>query len=323
MGLELKTIIFGLILLMFLFFGIILFYDKAKKEPVKKLLYALFLGTLLFAITLILYTIMIATMNHLVVNGLVLIINIISILIIGIIVEISKYFFFYLLTIKNKDFDEIYDSLIYSLSMIFSFLLLIISFYIIIVKSSDMDIIRVFTIAPTQIFTMIIMGYYMTIAMFTKYKEKKKNALTKSILIPSAINCLMYTLLINQEIVRAYHISIYYLIVVISFATELISAFISIKFLIRINRLDKAFEERKEYPNEYKHLMKKEEFRETGKGNRKIVEEGFKDRIYYNVKRILVILIIISIVLFFFEKLLYKKEKNNSVPPGSHECCLP
>jgi hypothetical protein len=58
--------------------------------------------------------------------------------------------------------------------------------------------------------------------------------------------------------------------------------------------------------------MKKEEFRETGKGNRKIVEEGFKDRIYYNVKRILVILIIISIVLFFFEKLLYIKEKNNS-----------
>ena len=101
--------------------------------------------------------------------------------------EISKWFTTYTLSYYNKNFDELYDILLYSILISLGFAYLENLFYVF-----DYGIItgitRAFITIPLHTFTGTIMGHYLGLVKINKEKCKKTKNIILSILIPTLIH---------------------------------------------------------------------------------------------------------------------------------------
>ena len=159
--------------------------DTIEKEPIKELLKAFLLGIVAVIITLVVSFIFgIADVDVNDINTWQLFIY--SFISVALVEELSKWLGGYILLRKNKDFNYMYDGIVY-----FSFIALGFATVenILYALSSDIStvLIRAVTTVPAHVFFGIACGYWFTLAIREKNKgnmEKKNRYLILSIIIP-------------------------------------------------------------------------------------------------------------------------------------------
>jgi len=114
---------------------------------------------------------------------------------VGLIEEFSKWIFLYLVGYNNKEYDEIYDMIVYSVFVSLGFAcyenILYTSFGLSFEESLVTAIVRGISAVPAHACNAVFMGYYLTIAKMYKQSKKKykeKEYIIKSILIPAFLH---------------------------------------------------------------------------------------------------------------------------------------
>jgi len=126
---------------------------------------------------------------------------------IAIVEEFSKWIFIYMISWKNKEFNHVYDAIVYSAFVSLSFATIENILY---VFSSASITTAFFTAFNRMIFSVpghaffgVLMGYYLGLAKLTSFNSKKNKSikfLILSILVPSICHFLFdYLLMINLE----------------------------------------------------------------------------------------------------------------------------
>lgn len=162
--------------------------DKVEKEPTSLLLKC-FIGGIISALLVLLLSYI--GLNYEPNKD-----NFISMLyytffVVGIVEEFSKFIFTYLITYKNKNFDYLYDSVVYSSFVSLGFGILEGILYILVTNDIYVALIRGFTTIPAHIFFGIFMGYYLGFAKqadIKKQSREKDNNLCFALIIPALLH---------------------------------------------------------------------------------------------------------------------------------------
>lgn len=156
--------------------------DKVEKEPKKEILKAFFLGCLSIILTLIVSLILKINEIELNNNSITQIL-IYSFIDIALIEEFSKWLISILFLRKNKNYNYIFDSIVYTVFIALGFATIENILYAV-----DNDIvvilIRAITTVPAHVFFAVSLGYYIS-----KYKEKPKfTTLLLSLIVPTLLH---------------------------------------------------------------------------------------------------------------------------------------
>lgn len=140
---------------------------------------------------------------------------------VALIEEFSKWFMVYAIGYYNKEFDEVYDGLVYAVFVSLGFAFIENILYVMISSSIETAIVRALCAVPSHACDAIFMGHHISIAKQYDVKgdkKKKRKHLLLSILMPTIIHgiydfCLLsgYKILIitfTAFIVFMYYISI-------------------------------------------------------------------------------------------------------------------
>ncbi len=183
------TLLFLSIVPVILLGSYVYFKDK-DKEP-KKLLFKLFIGGILAAILTIVLNIFIRNMfpffkqEYTVYNSIQLFLY--TFLIVGLVEEISKWILLYIFSYHDKEFDQLYDMIVYSVFIALGFALVENILYVY-DGGIFVALVRLFVAVPGHVSMSIFMGYYLSAAKLSETKNKnqlKKKYMLLSILIPS------------------------------------------------------------------------------------------------------------------------------------------
>lgn len=110
---------------------------------------------------------------------------------VALIEEISKWIMVYLIGYKNKEFDEVYDGLVYSVFVSLGFAFVENILYVCISNSIQTAIIRAICAVPSHACDAVFMGYHISIAKQYKIKGNRKEEfkqLLLSIIVPTLIH---------------------------------------------------------------------------------------------------------------------------------------
>lgn len=120
--------------------------------------------------------------------------------------EFCKWLMTYLIGYNNREFDELYDGMVYAIFVSLGFAFIENIMYVIQTASISTAILRAVSAVPSHACDAIFMGYYMSVAKhcaLRKSKEGEKKYLIKSLFIPAILHgiydfCLMsgYNILI-------------------------------------------------------------------------------------------------------------------------------
>lgn len=144
---------------------------------------------------------------------------------IALIEEFSKWVFIYSIAWKNKEFNHVYDAIVYCVFVSLGFA----TFENLLYVFSSESIASAFSVAfgrmifsvPGHAFFGVLMGYYLGLAKLTSFngiKDKSKKYLMLSMIIPTICHFLFdYLLMINLE----YSFLLFIVFVVIMFSTAL------------------------------------------------------------------------------------------------------
>lgn len=183
-------------------------YNKDnEKEPIKLLLSLLGVGILCcFLTVLITFVILIffpflesgAVMK----SGNLFLIFIYCFIEVGLIEEFSKWIFNISIGWNNKEFDHIYDAIVYSVFVSLGFAtfenILYVGMY-----GVETAFLRAVLSVPAHAFFGVFMGYYIGLSKLTSYNNKKnlsKKYMTFSLLIPSLLHGLFDFCLLSQSL---------------------------------------------------------------------------------------------------------------------------
>lgn len=171
---------------------ILLFYiykeDNVEKEPFG-LLVRCFVGGLFSSFIILLFNSIGFSYEFDVNNNFSVFIY--SFIFVGFIEEFMKLFMGYFITYKDKEFNYLYDSIVYMSFVSLGFLLLESILYIILTSDILVSIIRGITTLPAHIFFSIFMGYYLGMAKkerILKNKSLENKYLCYSLIIPSILH---------------------------------------------------------------------------------------------------------------------------------------
>ncbi len=179
----------GLSILPIILFGSYVYFKDKNKEP-KKLLLKLFIGGILAAILTLVIDILLSILFPRFLNSdsftssFELIIY--AFLVIGLIEEISKWIFLYLFSYNNKEFDQLYDMIVYSVFIALGFALVENILYVY-DGGIDVAIGRFFLAIPGHVSIAIFMGYYLSLAKLStlnNINNLKNRYLILSIIVP-------------------------------------------------------------------------------------------------------------------------------------------
>lgn len=156
--------------------------DKVEKEPKKEIIKAFLLGCLSIILTLIVSLILKINEIELNYNSISQIL-IYSFIDIALIEEFSKWLISILFLRKNKNYNYIFDSIVYTVFIALGFATIENILYAV-----DNDIavilIRAITTVPAHVFFAVSLGYYIS-----KYKEKPKfTTLLLSLIVPTLLH---------------------------------------------------------------------------------------------------------------------------------------
>ena len=179
----------GLSILPIILFGSYVYFKDKNKEP-KKLLLKLFIGGILAAILTLVIDILLSILfprffnSDSFTSSFELIIY--AFLVIGLIEEISKWILLYLFSYNNKEFDQLYDMIVYSVFIALGFALVENILYVY-DGGIDVAIGRFFLAIPGHVSIAIFMGYYLSLAKLStlnNINNLKNRYLILSIIVP-------------------------------------------------------------------------------------------------------------------------------------------
>ena len=170
-------------------------YSKDKnKEPTKLLLKLFFFGVLscilVVCLTEVIY-IFIPFMNKDVSHMNLIEILFYSFIIVALIEEFCKWLMTYKIGYNNKEFDEVYDIIVYSVFVSLGFAFLENLLYVLLNNSFSVGIVRGLLSVPGHACDAIFMGYYLSVAKRCRKindKPNEKKNVYKSILIPTLLH---------------------------------------------------------------------------------------------------------------------------------------
>lgn len=180
------------------------FYKKDTLKEPKKLLQKLFFSGFISTILVI----FISVVTILIFPGIENIENvnlgylfIYSFIFIALIEEFSKWFIIYKLSYNDKEFDQLYDIVLYSVIVGLGFACLENILYVF-EEGNGMiiAIFRSFTAVPAHACFQTFMGYYLSLSKFDD-KENKNKYLILSILVPILLHGIYDFLLLSQNII--------------------------------------------------------------------------------------------------------------------------
>lgn len=126
---------------------------------------------------------------------------------IALIEEVSKWIFIYLIVWKHKEFNHVYDAIVYAVFVSLGFATLENILYVFgnetILSAIFTAVVRMIFSVPGHAFFGVIMGYYLGLAKLTAFngiKEKSTKYLLLSIIVPTICHFLFdYLLMLNQQ----------------------------------------------------------------------------------------------------------------------------
>lgn len=176
--------------------------------------------------------------------------------------EISKMLIFFLFIFDNKYYDDIYDGLVYMALIALSFAGVENIMYAFsestIASSISLALMRDLTTIPLHVICGIIMGYFLSIANFSKDKNNKYKNILLSILIPTLIhgtfNFLMGVLgSLKIDYNNAFDTFLLQFIPLVFIMVMLFN--IAIKFIKKILYLNSIYISDGRYDKKYSYLM--------------------------------------------------------------------
>ena len=251
----LLTIVLSILLLM-----LILYSDRKSREPLLMILICIFSGAFTICVSLLLDKIILKA--HLIGGDLFTDVNSYSvyrILMLAGVEEYAKLLILYIFLYRNKDYDDIYDGFVYSSIIALSFSL-VETFMYVFTESTYQDmtslaVLRNFTAIPLHITCGIVMGYFISLEKFSKNKKKKFTNMICALFVPTMIHSVYNIFFSVVSFTNASTVSVFTIILFI-----LSIYFIGIMFILKINSLNKVFINNGYYPEQYKYLMRKNEF---------------------------------------------------------------
>lgn len=233
----------------------VLYSDRKSKEPTKNILLCLLSGILTISLSNYFEGLVMPYFSN----------NILLTYIWAFIEELSKMAIFFLFIFDNKYYDDIYDGVVYMMLIALSFAGLENIMYAFsentVSNSISLSLMRDFTTVPLHVICGIIIGYFMSLASFSKRKNKKYINVLLAILISSFIHGTFNNLMIILD-----RISVSSNIQIILFKTMplfiiMIALFvIAVKFVKKSNSLNNIFIKNEKYDKKYSYLMNKEEY---------------------------------------------------------------
>lgn len=170
-------------------------YNKDKnKEPAKLLLKLFFFGILsciLVVCVIELIFVFIPSINKDMNQMNFIEILIYSFIIVALVEEFCKWLMVYKIGYNNKEFDEVYDIIVYSVFVSLGFAFLENLLYVLLNNSVSVGILRGLLSVPGHACDAIFMGYYLSIAKRYRKnndKQNEKKNIYKSILIPALLH---------------------------------------------------------------------------------------------------------------------------------------
>lgn len=251
----LLTIVPSILLLM-----LILYSDRKSREPLLMILICIFSGAFTICVSLLLDKIILKA--HLIGGDLFTDVNSYSvyrILMLAGVEEYAKLLILYIFLYRNKDYDDIYDGFVYSSIIALSFSL-VETFMYVFTESTYQDmtslaVLRNFTAIPLHITCGIVMGYFISLEKFSKNRKKKFTNMICALFVPTMIHSVYNIFFSVVSFTNASTVSVFTIILFI-----LSIYFIGIMFILKINSLNKVFINNGYYPEQYKYLMRKNEF---------------------------------------------------------------
>ena len=264
---KLITVLLLTIVPSILLFSLILYSDRKSREPLYLILICLFSGAFTICLSLFIDKLLIKT--HFVVGNLITNANsysIYKIIILAAVEEYAKIMTLYLFLYKNKAYDDIYDGFVYSSIIALSFSLIETFIYVFnegtFADMTTLAILRNFTSIPLHIVCGVIMGHFVSLEKFSKYKKMKIINLLLSLSFPVFIHTLYNTFfsmvsisngsLLSTLIIMLFILSIY---------------FVGIFFIYKTNKLNNIFIRNGQYSKLYRYLMTKDDYviKESGR----------------------------------------------------------
>lgn len=199
-------ILLFLAILPIILLGCYVYFKDKDKEP-KRLMIKLFIGGILAAILTIVISIAIENIfpffkrDYSLYNDIELFIY--TFIIVGFIEEISKWILLYLFSYHNKEFDQLYDMIVYSVFVALGFAFIENLLYVY-DGGFTIALIRFCLAIPGHVSMSVFMGYFLSFAKLAEVNHKKKlkmKYILFSILVPSLFHGIYdYCLLSNNLI---------------------------------------------------------------------------------------------------------------------------
>ncbi|MBQ3307969.1 MAG: PrsW family intramembrane metalloprotease [Bacilli bacterium] len=213
-------------------FILLFVYKKDKNKEPLSLLIKLFLGGFAscFLVLLVSYVLglFFPFMDSTLPNRTFLDIILYAFIGVALVEEVSKWIIVYLMGYHSKEFDELYDGLVYSIFVSLGFAFVENILYVVMTSSISTALLRAVSAVPSHACDAVFMGYYISLAkqysLVNKRDGEKKN-LRLSILIPTLLHGVYdYCLMSNYDVL----VGIFVVFVIILY-------FISIKRLKNIS----------------------------------------------------------------------------------------
>lgn len=235
--------------------GFVLYSDRKSKEPNKNIILCLLSGILTIALAGYLEELIMPYFAN----------NIILTYVWAFIEEISKMAIFFLFIFDNKHYDDIYDGIVYMMLIALSFAGLENIMYAFsestVSNSIGLSLMRDFTTVPLHVICGIIIGYFLSLANFSKDKGRKYLnvflAIISATIVHGTFNNLM-SLLGNFNSNNSLMILLFQALplIIIMFALFVMA----IKFSKKAIRLDEIYVKNGIYDDKYNYLMTYSEY---------------------------------------------------------------
>lgn len=186
-------ILFILTLLPVVVLGYYTYYQDSEKEP-KKLLIKLFLGGLLSAILTVILSLLIKVFipwfdAEIEYYGPIKLL-VYTFLVVAFVEELSKFIILYLFSYHDREYNQLYDMVVYSVFVSLGFAWIENILYVYDGGLSS-AIARLFFAVPTHASVAVFMGYYLSLSKLSEINNKenlRKKYLLYSILIPTVLH---------------------------------------------------------------------------------------------------------------------------------------
>lgn len=251
---RLIVILFSLVPSLILTF-FVLYSDRKSKEPAKNILLCLLSGILTISLANYFEGLVMPYFSN----------NFLLTYIWAFIEELSKMSIFFLFIFDNKYYDDIYDGVVYMMLIALSFAGLENIMYSFsentISNSISLSLMRDFTTVPLHVICGIIIGYFMSLASFSKQKNKKYMNILLAILISSFIHGTFNNLMVMLDSVSvSSNIQIVLFKTIPLFIIMIVLFVIAIKYVKKSNSLNEVFIKNDKYDKKHDYLMNKDEY---------------------------------------------------------------